>query len=370
MDDLEAFSPDYATARRRFRDAAERLGWETRAFPIGADDESGEAFVVDVAISQAVAGGRTLVASSGLHGVEGFFGSAVQLSMMERWIATGAPKTRCVFVHALNPFGFAKIRRADAENVDPNRNFLLPGERFQGAPARYADLDPLLNPPYTPRLVDGFLWKALWAVMRYGMPALKQAVAEGQYEFEDGLFFGGKEPCGTQRLLEKKLAEWLAGASEVVHLDFHTGLGGYGTGQLLLDAVPTEEQKAWLRERFGAGSFVGPTNPGAAYLTRGSIGRWLVQRKFAPSYLYLCAEFGTYSPLRVLSALRAENQADRCGEADSPSTRRAKNGLREAFCPASPTWRKRSIAGGLDLIERAVGGLETDRDAGGSISAA
>lgn len=361
MADLDAFSPDYATARKRFRDAAARLEWETLAFPIGSDDETDEQFVVDVAISGGEAS-RTLIASSGLHGVEGFFGSAVQIAAMEKWAASETPDARCVFIHGLNPFGFAKIRRADVDNVDPNRNFLLPGERYQGAPERYADLDSLLNPPPPPRMFDGFLLRAAWAVMRYGLPALKQTVAGGQYDFPEGLFFGGKEPCPTQRLLQLKLPEWTRGAEQIVHLDFHTGLGGYGTWKLLLDSPLTDRQRAWLLERFDGNCFHEPASAGTDYVTRGSIGKWLVQRKFAADYLYACAEFGTYAPLRVLSALRTENQAHRWNEPDAPATRRAKSALLEAFCPASPTWRTRALTGGLDLIDRAAAGLAKRSD--------
>ena len=363
MADLEAFSPDYATARKRFREAAERLEWETFAFPIASDEETDEHFVVDVAISGGDAR-RTLVVSSGLHGVEGFFGSAVQLAAMENWERTQAPACRCVFVHALNPYGFARIRRADIDNVDPNRNFLLANERFQGAPDRYAELDPLLNPPPPPRIFDGFLIRGAWAVLRYGMPALKQAVAGGQYDFPQGLFFGGKEPCSARRLLELKLPGWIEGAEQVVHLDYHTGLGGYGTWKLLLDSPLTEAQRAWLLERFDEECFQEPGSEESDYVTRGSIGKWLVQRRLAPSYLYACAEFGTFAPISVLSALRSENQVHRWRKPEAAATRRAKRTLQETFCPASPTWRTRALSGGLDLIERTVAGLSPPAQAG------
>ncbi len=61
----------------------------------------------------------------GLHGVEGFFGSAVQLACLEHWLSAEAPSVKYVFLHGLNPYGFAWRRRFDENNVDPNRNFLL-----------------------------------------------------------------------------------------------------------------------------------------------------------------------------------------------------------------------------------------------------
>ena len=72
--------------------------------PDGAD------LTIDVATSPGPAN-RVVVISSGIHGVEGFFGSAVQLALLER---RPAPGVRWVLIHALNPYGFAWSRRFDA----------------------------------------------------------------------------------------------------------------------------------------------------------------------------------------------------------------------------------------------------------------
>ena len=88
-----------------------------------------------------------------------------------------------VLIHALNPYGFAWVRRANEENVDLNRNFLLAGEPYAGSPARYAALDALLNPKHPPRRLDLFRLRAMASILRHGMPQLKQAVAGGQYDF-------------------------------------------------------------------------------------------------------------------------------------------------------------------------------------------
>ena len=187
-----AFSPDYSTARLRFRQAATRLGWTLEEHLIGQTGPNGEDLTIDIASSANHNPERTLAASSGVHGVEGFFGSAVQLALLEHWANHGAPSVRCVFLHGLNPYGFAWLRRFDEDNVDPNRNFLLTGEPYQGAPPGYAELDDLLNPRLPPSRRESFLIKALPAIARHGIPALKQSVAAGQYEFSKGLFYGGQ----------------------------------------------------------------------------------------------------------------------------------------------------------------------------------
>ena len=84
MSALAAFSSDYATARDRFRKAASRLGWRLEAHPVGASGPHGEELTIDVGSSTGNAE-RVLVVSSGIHGVEGFFGSAVQIALLEEW---------------------------------------------------------------------------------------------------------------------------------------------------------------------------------------------------------------------------------------------------------------------------------------------
>jgi hypothetical protein len=351
------FSSDYSTARQRFRQAASHLGWQLEAHPIGGYGPGGEELAFDVGYSPSGDRERVLVISSGIHGVEGFFGSAVQVALLEQWASATPPPTRCVFLHGLNPFGFAWLRRFDENNVDPNRNFLLPGERFEGAPEGYARLDAFLNPRRPPSWWESFTLKALWLIARYGMPALRQAVAGGQYSYPRGLFFGGVCPSRMQQLLGENLPRWLGGSKCVVHLDFHTGLGRQGACKLLIDYPLNDRQRGWLTDWFGADSFEACDSSGIAYDARGGFGRWCVSRGLAPDYLFACAEFGTYAPVQVLAGLRAENQAQHWGTPSAAPTVRAKERLKELFSPASGAWRSQVIERSLELVGRAQRGL-------------
>ena len=294
MNNSATFSPDYATARLRFRQATNRLGWTLEPHSIGCLGQDGEDLTIDVARSQNGNPERTLIISSGVHGVEGFFGSAVQLSLLEQWATLEAPSVRCVFLHGLNPYGFSWLRRFDENNIDLNRNFLLEGEQYVGAPAGYAELNGLLNPRHPPSRWDPFFIKAFRAIAQHGMPALRQSVAAGQYEFSQGLFFGGTGPTQMHQLLERHLGRWLEGSVKVVHLDFHTGLGRSGACKLLIDYRLTTSVHAHLTDWFGADSFEACNSDGISYDARGGFGRWCVSRHFASQYLFACAEFGTF----------------------------------------------------------------------------
>ncbi|MBL6829928.1 MAG: DUF2817 domain-containing protein [Pirellulales bacterium] len=102
----------------RFRKAAQRIGWRLEAYPIAAVGPGGDELTIDVASSATEDADNVLVISSGLHGVEGFFGSAVQTMVLEWWASSASPPVRCVFLHALNPYGFAWIRRPNENNED------------------------------------------------------------------------------------------------------------------------------------------------------------------------------------------------------------------------------------------------------------
>jgi hypothetical protein len=357
--DTSLFSSDYLSARDRFRAAALRLGCELEAHSVGERSPDGDDLCIDVAIRAGNSDQRMLLVTSGMHGVEGFFGSALQLGLLEEWIAhpERRPASRCVFVHALNPYGFAWRRRVNETNVDLNRNFLLASEAYRGSPPGYSRLDDLLNPRHGPARWEPVAVKLLAAIVRHGMPALKQAVASGQYEYPRGLFYGGGEASRTNRILEANFERWLGNAEKVFHLDLHTGLGRWANFKLFVDQALSDAQQHWLARHFGPDTYETPETQKVAFPTRGNLLRWGYAHRGGREYLAAVAEFGTYSVLRVVAALRAENQCHHWQNPADAVYEDAKRELVEVFCPRSDAWRLRVLERGHRLIERAIAGL-------------
>ena len=217
--DPPCFPLDYASSRREFREACARLGCALEAHPMNQAGPNGDDLTIDVAILPGGSPDRTLLVSSGIHGVEGFFGAAVQLRALQDWASRPGRKhagVRCVMVHALNPFGFAWRRRVNEDNVDLNRNLLLPGESFSGSPAGYAALEGLLNPRHVPSRWEPVRLEFMVAIARHGMPAIKQSVASGQYDFPHGLFYGGGQPSRTSEILSEHFDRWLADSQRML----------------------------------------------------------------------------------------------------------------------------------------------------------
>lgn len=92
---------------------------------------------------------------------------------------------------------------------------------------------------------------------------------------------------------------------------------------------------------------------GVAYNVTGDLGRYVTAVASDLDYNFFVAEFGTYSALRVLGALRAENQAHFFTPEGSRTRQHAKAKLFECFCPASPKWRASVLEQGIELVRKA-----------------
>ena len=379
----DPFSPDYFTARDRFRAAATRLGGRLEAVPFTTHGPKGEVLTMDVACFGVAGSRRVVIVSSGLHGVEGFSGSAVQLAWLNSRPADWGlpPGTALVMAHALNPVGFVHGRRWNENSVDLNRNFLLdrafltedPG--YQACREAYARQHAILNPPTRPTRREPFHLKALVQILREGyaardrLPAarrpgrlalrtifrlgtaeMKKVLPVGQYEYPRAIFYGGAGDEETTRLLKAKIPAWAGDAEQVIHLDLHTGLGAFGECKLLVEDVRGSARERWATANFGPE--VEATDGTTAYQARGDIGVYF-ETTLGDRYRCLTVEFGTYDGTHMLWALRAENRAHWYARPGSGIHRWAKRILKEAFVPASPAWRRKSVRDGVRVIDRA-----------------
>ncbi len=355
MSHAAAFSPDYTAARARFRSSALALGCELEEHPIGEQGPDGEELTLDVARLGPVAARKVVVVSSGLHGVEGFLGSAIQAALLEDQLGGFQPPEGCalLMIHGLNPYGFAWIRRVDQQNIDLNRNFLLDGEPWEGAPERYGEFDDFFNPKQRPNPLEPFMLRAALKLLKHGMTMFKDTLPVGQYDFPEGMFYGGSGPSKTMQILDRELPRWVGAAEHVLHVDVHSGAGKWGTYILAANHAASDPRTVWLRGVYG--DKIEAWEPDSTlYTIRGGMGVWCKARLPAVVYDQLTAEFGTYHPIRVIQALRRENQAHHYCQPGDSSLERAKGLLKETFAPAETAWRERCVAQGLAVVDKAI----------------
>ena len=122
---FDYFSGNYAQARRAFREAAASAGAALGAHHNPATGPGGIELSTETARLGAQDAERLLVVISGTHGVECFCGSGLQVGLLKSGLAAEMPRgTAILLIHAINPSGFAWVRRVTEDNVDLNRNFI------------------------------------------------------------------------------------------------------------------------------------------------------------------------------------------------------------------------------------------------------
>jgi len=335
-----AFAPTYAEARASFIAAAQAryLAVERHVHP-DARGASGEELSIDVALLGDPHAGALLVVTSAMHGVEGFGGSGCQIALLAEPMVTAATRggVAILFVHAVNPYGFSHLRRANEENVDLNRNF----RDFSVAPARnegYAAVHALLVPDEWPPTADNTA--ALGAhLARHGAARMQAAVSRGQSEFPDGLFYAGHAPAWSNTVLRDILRRHGAGRARLAWIDLHTGLGAWGHGERIHsgpnDAAAIARNRAWY------GDDVTTVYDGTSTSAEGSGIAYDAALASCPGAQYtgIVVEFGTQPLERVVQALRADQWLANHPGAARPLTEAIRQQMRASFCDDSDAWR-------------------------------
>jgi hypothetical protein len=322
----------------------------------------GESLAIDAARWGKPDAQRWLLITSGLHGIEAPFGSAAQIVFLQHLRhETADAKVGILFLHGLNPYGFAWRRRTDEDNIDLNRNFLLPGQEYIGAHPLYRHVYQGFDPTSPPNPKERFMMKAWPLIMRHGLRVLRTSLPIGQYEYPKGLFYGGQKPSELQKILREKLPAYFNEPEEVTHLDFHSGLGRWGSMRLLMDSCDLQDDTKWYRRHVPTAVVEPVVKNQTAYCARGTFGPWLKHHILPKTrYHYTAAEFGTYGVVRVMKALFDELRAHHALDAAHPHYEWAKRQICEIFVPASPRWRKRVMHRTLDLCTHCLQGLREE----------
>src|SRR6476620_696899 len=205
---------DYVEARARFRDAAAAAGAHVQHHEHPLTGPAGESLATDVATIGSPDAPTRLLVISGTHGVAGFAGSLCQT----RWLTEGVSvpdDVAIVLVHAINPYGFAWIRRVNEDNVDLNRNCI----DFSAGVPENTGYDELADALVPPSWDDDTQTRTAEQLLAYagvhGFDGLQDAVSTGQYRHPRGIFFGGRGPVWSQRTLKTIVQTHLADARDL-----------------------------------------------------------------------------------------------------------------------------------------------------------
>ncbi len=351
-------SASYSEARAKFLDACKAVGASVEHYAHPLPGPDGCELATDVASLGPRDSPAVLGICSGTHGVEGFAGSAIQTGLFNCQLGPSLPPgVRLVIIHAINPYGFAHLRRVNEDNVDPNRNFI---DHDAPHPVN-ADYDALAN-VIAPSRID--LRSRLHELIRVsafritrGRRALHLAVSGGQYSHPEGLFFGGTRPIWSNITLRTIVESHLAPADRVAFIDLHTGLGPHGYGEIIVgDPVDSD---AFMRARRWWGTRVRTVKDGGSVSVDMSGSIKAALSEMLPQSELTCGtlEFGTIARMRVFRALQAENWLHHHGSMDHPRAHEIKTWLLRAFCPDSDDWRARVWSQAIEVTGRALQAL-------------
>lgn len=231
---LEYFPASYQTARINFLKAAENADTH-ESFPVFKD------LTMDLAVYHVENRETLLVLCSGTHGIEGYAGHAAQRLFMDNFQSHLKSSTGLLLIHAVNPFGFHYRRRVNENNVDLNRTFIIQHETAQNTDnkkleAIFSDIYQFLTPQRPLKNVSfstfSYYTQLILKGLRYGITPMKNAIAGGQYQYPDSLFYGGNNSETSkeksEKIIETVLKKHTAGYKNMVLIDIHTGTGKSG----------------------------------------------------------------------------------------------------------------------------------------------
>ncbi len=345
---------DYQQARTEFLDAAARLDARISHYEHPLTGPDGGNLATDVAVLGSPDAKRRLLVISGTHGVEGFGGSLCETA----WLRDGVvvpDDVAVVVIHALNPYGFAWIRRVNEDNVDLNRNGVDFGAPLPENPGYDELADALVPPVWDDATRDATTTRLLDFAGREGFDGLQAAVSSGQYRHPLGIFYGGRDRTWSHRTLEAIVRAEVSGAARVGIIDLHTGLGEFGHGELIA-SHPDAAARIELDRCFDGYVIPSEGTSVSADISGDvldSMEGWLAGTPVAG----VAIEWGTVDIVSVSDALRADawlhGYADPCGPESGP----IKEQLRAAFAPDDPQWASLVVDRFVEVRDRALDGL-------------
>lgn len=362
---LGYFHSTYEDCRSAFVERARRLasqyeGVEVFQVPVAGKVDSD--LTIDCCYIPAQATTEILlILSSGVHGVEGFLGSAVQLMVMEDVLGPARlDSTGVLLIHGMNPYGFKHLRRVTENNVDLNRNCAIGEGLYDTKNEGYGRLNGLLNPrgkaDHRSLKNKNIHLVILRKVLTESMPALRQAVLQGQYGYPEGLYFGGNGPepqiLAMSPLLKKKMAPY----ARILMIDLHTGYGENGTMHLFAEPVRDADTKAEMEALF-AGYRVDWADNAGFYTVSGAFAESIGSLAPAKKYYAMPLEFGTFDSQKFFGSLKSlhimmlENQGFHHGYKDETTEARIKRDFLEMFFPSDPAWRSKAIMDAKRILE-------------------
>ena len=269
----------------------------------------------------------------------------------------------------MNPFGFKYGRRATENNVNLNRNFSASADLFKFRNTgyrRYAEFvkprrkagNPLLS---CARLAAGFGVEV--ASGRQTLGKLIETLAQGQFEFADGIEFGGFRHEPQTEYFMQALAKAAQGYRDVIVMDLHTGLGDKYQLHLIPGttdrSVHPELRARFLRSEEDADICAySPQTSEGFYITHGDLNNMIPDLLTGEQKcLGVTMEFGTlgsdpWAKLQGWNRIILENQGFHHDYASERIRARVARDFAALSYPVDDRWKESVLTKARSLLQR------------------
>ena len=350
------FSMSYDNARLKFFDSLTD-DWIIKRYN---DDET------TVAVLKNSNSNDWIIHTSGLHGVEGYTGSAIQTNILKETEALCRDNNmpNIMLVHSMNPYGMKTMQRTNRNNVDLNRNSIINND-FHSDSEVFKDkyLRNFINP-------ESILWYVMlpvlliYSLIIYGIKFTTQSVVTGQYSNAVAMSYGGSEHQSEIKDFYKEIGKFLSSESRVYHIDVHTGYGKYMNEYLMVNTMKDMNNVGGIFRR--SNFYVNSESPEYENMKGGLIqgfehllleyGNVSIQ-----SYHGIVQEFGTvnYVGIPIFLSLRSSNFWRHYHKKDYCIYANIRKNMFNLFNPQNAEYKKISLDLGMTRMYELINHLRT-----------
>ncbi len=352
----DVFPDSYVTARERLLCLAELPVYaqiQHKTYPCPGKAPDGEPLVTDTLWLGNENAGKVLVLLAGVHGVEGFVGSAVELDHIGL-ITSGQlaipEDTAVLAVHALTPWGYAWLRRCDEDGVDLNRNAVDFSKPLPENPGYEFLMNALFSADQDQRKTAFAEYER-----QQGRSALEMAISGGQYTDSTEPFYGGTKPAHGRLVTEDLIRQYNLHERDLAVIDLHSGLGPYGYGEIICDHHPASSGVQVAHDWYGD-SVTLPALGTSSSVPKTGLMDYVWHDIMNGRSCHVTLEFGTFATDQLFEVLLKDHQL--WAQPDNISARLEHSKfMRQHFCPNDEAWKAMVLFRARQVISQALQGL-------------
>lgn len=322
-----------------------------------AIDESDGLYIDNIYLPASEKEEELIVLTTGVHGMEGYIGSVMlDIFFDEIYHMLNTEKVGILIVANVNPYGMKYMRRYNENNVDLNRNFILDWDNFDLTSNKdYPEVKNFLQPE---KKIGNALWHEVGfyanlakEALTKGADKVSDALLTGQYEYPQGVYYGGNGDEASTAYLKGVFNDCLESSYEnIVHIDIHSGYGPRYNMVIFNSVYETMTEAETIEAfrydnviSFDSESFYATTGDTTDYFYR------LAESKNTDKTLFsTCFEFGTIGDSFMDSILSLkytvdENRNHWYPTENGTSAEIVFENYKELFYPTETTWREKTV---------------------------